>query len=79
MHCIYRLLKYYYIDTFAKRGKYSMGDYMCKLMLHEQIRGTCRLHHLSYITEEVYLLWVKDSFYCIINVNQKRWKKNILV
>ena len=32
---------------------------MGKSKLLEQIRQTCRLHHLSYRTEEVYLLWIK--------------------
>ena len=32
---------------------------MGKSKLLEQIRQTCRLHHLSYRTEEVYSLWIK--------------------
>ena len=32
---------------------------MGKSKLLEQIRQTCRLHHLSYRMEEVYLLWIK--------------------
>ena len=46
---------------------------MSKSKLLEQIRQTCRLHHLSYRTEEVFLLWIKR----FILFHNKRYPKEM--
>jgi hypothetical protein len=39
---------------------------MGKSKLLEQTRQTCRLHHLSYRTKEVYLLWIERFIATIV-------------